>query len=200
MASRKSLLGLRWPWSTTGSPAARRRKMPRGLMLVPDATLYTLIHRRGSLSPTIESMKIRTSAAQKVPGVFAGIGTCCRSCPWPARLALPRRRGPRDPATSHCRQGGHCPDPESRICCTSRRCAYAWLAGILIWRAGPTDRWRLLARQLTIAVQAGSPTASRVSPLRRDLETVRRRIARCYRRDGRVIQPPVDVEFLHSRG
>ena len=36
----------------------------------PGATLYTLIHGRGSLSPAIESMKIRTSAFQRIPGVF----------------------------------------------------------------------------------------------------------------------------------
>src|ERR1700753_1045267 len=36
----------------------------------PKATLYTLIHRRGALSPAIESMDIRTSPLQKVPGIF----------------------------------------------------------------------------------------------------------------------------------
>ena len=36
----------------------------------PRARLYTLIHRRGSTSPSIESMRIRTSPLQRVPGVF----------------------------------------------------------------------------------------------------------------------------------
>src|SRR3954453_12817555 len=36
----------------------------------PDATLHTLIHRRGALSPTIEEMDIRPSLLQQVPGVF----------------------------------------------------------------------------------------------------------------------------------
>ena len=36
----------------------------------PDAQLYTLFHRRGSLSPAIESMTIRTSPLQRIPGVF----------------------------------------------------------------------------------------------------------------------------------
>ena len=36
----------------------------------PDATLYTLIHRRGALSPAIESMEIRTSPLQRIPGIF----------------------------------------------------------------------------------------------------------------------------------
>src|SRR5246127_4176919 len=36
----------------------------------PDATLYTLIHRRGAVSPAIEALRIRTSPLQHVPGVF----------------------------------------------------------------------------------------------------------------------------------
>src|SRR6187402_3404309 len=36
----------------------------------PRAVLYTLIHRRGSTSPAIESMTIRTSPRQRVPGVL----------------------------------------------------------------------------------------------------------------------------------
>ena len=36
----------------------------------PRATLHTLIHRTGSLSSEIESMKIRTSPLQKIPGIL----------------------------------------------------------------------------------------------------------------------------------
>jgi hypothetical protein len=36
----------------------------------PRSALYTLIHRRGSLSPTIEAMRIQTSPLQLIPGVF----------------------------------------------------------------------------------------------------------------------------------
>src|SRR4051795_10775214 len=36
----------------------------------PDATLHTLIHRVGKLSPTIEGMSIRTSPLQRLPGIF----------------------------------------------------------------------------------------------------------------------------------
>src|SRR6202034_108116 len=35
----------------------------------PDATLYTLLHRRGALHPAIEAMDIRTSPLQRIPGV-----------------------------------------------------------------------------------------------------------------------------------
>jgi glycosyltransferase involved in cell wall biosynthesis len=36
--------------------------------LYPDATIFTLFHRRGHLSPLIERMEIRTSWLQRVPG------------------------------------------------------------------------------------------------------------------------------------
>src|SRR3954452_16728310 len=36
----------------------------------PDATLHTLIHRRGALSPAIEAMTIRPSPLQRLPGVL----------------------------------------------------------------------------------------------------------------------------------
>src|SRR4030065_1075068 len=35
--------------------------------LYPDATLFTLIHNRGSVSPLIERMRIRTSFLQSAP-------------------------------------------------------------------------------------------------------------------------------------
>src|SRR3954451_10364298 len=37
---------------------------------LPGATLHTLIHRRGGLSPAIEAMAIRTTPLQGVPGIF----------------------------------------------------------------------------------------------------------------------------------
>src|SRR5689334_15338967 len=36
----------------------------------PDAELFTLIHRRGALSPAIEAMSIRTSPLQRIPGAL----------------------------------------------------------------------------------------------------------------------------------
>src|SRR6476660_3200755 len=36
----------------------------------PGATLHTLIHRRGALSPTIEGMRIQTSPLQRIPGAL----------------------------------------------------------------------------------------------------------------------------------
>src|SRR5215469_12128403 len=56
----------------------------------PDATLYTLIHRRGALSPAIESMDIRTSPLQRVPGVFRHYRHLLPVMPLAARAWRPR--------------------------------------------------------------------------------------------------------------
>src|SRR6516165_10525684 len=56
----------------------------------PDATLYTLIHRRGSLSPAIEAMDIRTSALQRVPGIFRHYRHLLPVMPLAARTWRPR--------------------------------------------------------------------------------------------------------------
>ena len=38
--------------------------------LFPDATLFTLLHDKGSVSSVIENMDIKTSFLQKIPGIF----------------------------------------------------------------------------------------------------------------------------------
>lgn len=39
--------------------------------LFPDATIFTLIHKKGSVSEKIEKMDIRTSYLQRIPGIFS---------------------------------------------------------------------------------------------------------------------------------
>src|SRR6516164_5807479 len=56
----------------------------------PDATLYTLIHRRGALSPAIEAMNIRTSPLQRIPGIFRHYRHLLPVMPLAARTWRPR--------------------------------------------------------------------------------------------------------------
>src|SRR5258708_21571438 len=60
----------------------------------PDATLHTLIHRRGALSPTIEAMAIRTSPLQRGPGVFRHYRRLLPLTPLPTPAWEPRAAGP----------------------------------------------------------------------------------------------------------
>ncbi len=163
----------------------------------PDATLYTLIHRRGSLSPTIESMNIRTSSLQKVPGVFRWYRHLLPVMPLAAKGWRPR-----DVdlviSLSHCVAKAVVPPPGvAHICYCFTPMRYAWQGRdtyLESWSDRPLRR--LLARRLLSRLRRWDrATASRVSHFVAISETVRRRISRCYRRDSRVIQPPVNVEF-----
>jgi glycosyltransferase involved in cell wall biosynthesis len=163
----------------------------------PDATLYTLIHRRGSLSPAIESMAIRTSPLQRIPGVFGHYRHLLPIMPLAARAWRPR-----DVdlviSLSHCVAKAVIPPegvPHVCYCFTPMR--YAWQARETYlegWSNRPVRR--ILARTMLSRLRRWDrATASRVSHFVAISETVRGRIARCYRRDSRVIQPPVDTAF-----
>ena len=76
----------------------------------PDATLYTLIHRRGSLSPAIEAMAIRTSPLQRIPGVFRHYRTLLPLMPLAARAwRLGDGRPRRQPEPLRGQGGRACP-------------------------------------------------------------------------------------------
>ncbi len=163
----------------------------------PQATLYTLIHRRGTLSPAIESMKIRTSWLQRIPGVFRWYRHLLPIMPLAARgwrvkdvdLVI---------SLSHCVAKAVVPPPGvAHICYCFTPMRYAWQGRdtyLESWSDRPVRR--LLARRMLSRLRRWDRrTASRVSHFVAISDTVRRRIARCYRRDSRVIQPPVNVEF-----
>ena len=72
----------------------------------PGATLHTLFHRRGSLSPAIESMAIQTSPLQHVPGIFRVLSpSSAAHAAGRAVLAAQGRRPRRQPESLR-RQGG----------------------------------------------------------------------------------------------
>ena len=163
----------------------------------PEATLYTLIHRRGSLSPAIESMAIRTSPLQRIPGVFRHYRHLLPIMPLAARAWRPR-----DVdlviSLSHCvAKAVVVPDGVPHVCYCFTPMRYAWQGRetyLGAWTKRPLRR--ILARTMLSRLRRWDrATASRVSHFVAISETVRGRIARCYRRDSRVIQPPVDAAF-----
>jgi glycosyltransferase involved in cell wall biosynthesis len=163
----------------------------------PDATLYSLLHKRGSLSPAIESMKVRTSFLQNIPGVFRWYRHLLPIMPLAARGW---RLGDVDLviSLSHCVAKAVVPPPGvPHICYCFTPMRYAWQGRdtyLESWSDRPVRR--MLARRMLSRLRRWDrATASRVSHFVAISETVRKRIARCYRRDSRVIQPPVDVEF-----
>jgi glycosyltransferase involved in cell wall biosynthesis len=163
----------------------------------PRAALYTLIHRRGALSPVIESMDIRTSPLQHVPGVFRHYRHLLPVMPLAARAWRP---GAVDLviSLSHCVAKAVVPPagvPHVCYCFTPMR--YAWQAQetyLESWSRRPVRR--TLARAMLGRLRRwDQTTARRVSHFVAISRTVRERIARCYGRESLVIEPPVDVAF-----
>ena len=164
----------------------------------PEATLYTLIHRRGSLSPAIESMTIRTSPLQLIPGVFRHYRHLLPIMPLAARAWRPK-----DVdlviSLSHCVAKAVVPPPGvPHVCYCFTPMRYAW-QGRETYLESWSDRPDAPGAGQDVALAASGDgiwrRPSRVTHFVAISETVRERIARCYRRESRVIQPPVDVDF-----
>jgi glycosyltransferase involved in cell wall biosynthesis len=167
------------------APAARR---------YPYATLYTLLHKRGSVPAEIERLQIRTSWLNVLPG-------------WPKyyRYLLPLMPGavkwkfPKDTdlvlSFSHCvAKGVKAPVgvPHISYCFTPMR--YAWhQRGQYFRDAGLKAKLRdsLLSR----IRDWDKRTAANVTRFIAISETIRTRIRECYDRDSTVIYPPADTEF-----
>ncbi len=163
----------------------------------PGATLHTLIHRKGALSPAIEAMTIRPSPLQRVPGIFDHYRKLLPAMPMAARSW---RVGDVDlvVSLSHCVAKMVRPPrgvPHVCYCFTPMR--YAWDgrdAYLDSWSDRPVRR-ALAGALLDRLRERDRASSGRVSHFVAISETVRGRIARCYGRDSRVIQPPVDADF-----
>jgi glycosyltransferase involved in cell wall biosynthesis len=163
----------------------------------PQAMLYTLIHRRGSTSPIIEAMKIRTSPLQRVPGVFRHYRHLLPLMPLAASTWKPRNVE-LVISLSHCvAKSVRAPRGVPHLCYCFTPMRYAW-QGRDAYLEGWNDRpvRRAMARLLLDHLrQWDHKTARRVTHFVAISETVKRRIAAWYSRDSVVIPPPVDTEF-----
>jgi glycosyltransferase involved in cell wall biosynthesis len=163
----------------------------------PDATLHTLIHRPGAMSPAIEAMNIRTTPLQRVPGVFRHYRGLLPLMPLAARSWAP---GAVDLviSLSHCvAKAVRVPEGVPHVCYCFTPMRYAW-HGRDAYLDGWTERpiRRALAVNLLNRLRAWDrATAARVTHVVAISETVRQRIARCYGRESLVIPPPVNTRF-----
>ncbi|HEV8675287.1 MAG TPA: glycosyltransferase [Methylomirabilota bacterium] len=168
--------------------------------LYPTATIHTLVHVPGSVSPAIEARPIRTSFIQRLPGAPSRFRQYLPLFP----LAMARFRFDGYDlvlSTSHCVALGVQPPPATAhvaYCFTPMR--YAW------------DFREEYLRRLPAGLRAGSRAA--LAALRRwDRGAGRRagylacisrhvgeRIRYAYGRDARVIYPPVRTDFFQPDG
>src|SRR5712664_775864 len=162
----------------------------------PAARLFNVLHRRGSVSPSIERLEPRSSFLRFLPGVHRYYRYLLPLMPLAAQWRLP----PCDLviSCSHCvAKSARAPHGVPHVCYCFTPMRYAWnmRAAYLGENGGVRGT---LGRLVLDRLQAWDRrTADRVSHFIAISKTVQRRIRACYGRDSRVIYPPVDTDFFH---
>ncbi|MBN9120692.1 MAG: glycosyltransferase [Planctomycetes bacterium] len=163
----------------------------------PDARLYTLLHKRGSVSPAIENVRVRPSALNALPRVDRYYRYLLPLMPFAAGWRV-------DDADlvvslSHAvAKSARPPKGVPHVCYCFTPMRYAWHMKDAYFR-----KTGLLGRLKARAVDAllsqirnwDRRTAARVTHFVAISNTVRDRIRDCYGRDAVVIYPPVDTDF-----
>lgn len=166
----------------------------------PGATLHTLMHKKGALTPDIERLAIRTSWLQNLPGIFRYYRYTLPVMPLASRSW---KVGPVDLVLSfsHCvAKAVRVPEgvPHISYCFTPMR--YAWHqrdayfsenSRSPIKRATDSVRDTILDRIRTWDAK----TAAGVSHFVAISHTIAKRIREAYGRDSEVIYPPVDTNY-----
>jgi glycosyltransferase involved in cell wall biosynthesis len=163
----------------------------------PLSPLFTLLHRRGSVSPAIERRPVHTSFLQHLPRVHRYYRYLLPLMPRAARWPLP------DcdlvVSFSHCvAKSAQPPRGVPHVCYCFTPMRYAWhMRTSYFGNDKPRSlKGRLLGRFLEMLRQWDRRTAERVTHFVAISQTVRRRIAECYGRSSEVIYPPVDTDFF----
>jgi glycosyltransferase involved in cell wall biosynthesis len=166
----------------------------------PHAELFTLLHRRGSVSAAIERLRPRTSFLNLLPENHRYYRYLLPLMP---AAVTSWRLPPCDLVVSfsHCVAKAIRPRrgvvPHVCYCFTPMR--YAWHMREAYFGAERVRgvKARLLERVLSWLRAWDRRTADGVTHFLAISETVRRRIAECYNRDSTVLYPPVDTDFYH---
>jgi glycosyltransferase involved in cell wall biosynthesis len=166
----------------------------------PEASLFTLLHRRGSTSPAIEQLRPRTSFLDYLPGAHRYYRYLLPLMPaavasWrlpPADLVV---------SFSHCvakaaRPAVTAKGPTPHVCYCFTPMRYVWHLRDAYFGGRFRDLpARLLDRLLDKLREWDRRTAAGVSHFIAISGTVAVRIRECYGRDSTVIYPPVDTDF-----
>jgi glycosyltransferase involved in cell wall biosynthesis len=159
----------------------------------PDAPLYTVLHRRGSVSPAIEERPLQTSFLQHLPGVHRYYRYLLPMMPATVRWRLP----PCDLvlSISHCvAKGVRPPEGVPHVCYCLTPMRYAWHMKDAYFQGRGPRQW-MIDRLLARLREWDRATASQVTHFIAISEVVRQRIRECYGRDSGMIYPPVDTDF-----
>ncbi len=164
----------------------------------PEAPLFTLIYRTGSVSPAIENRPVRTSWLQRFPEVHRYYRYLLPLMPaatasWrlpPCELVL---------SFSHCvAKAVQPPQGAVHVCYCFTPMRYAWHMRDAYFSDGFDQGVSLEIRNrfLEWLRDWDRRTAARVTHFLAISRTVQRRIQECYQRNSEVIYPPVDTDFF----
>lgn len=166
--------------------------------LFPEATAYTLLHKKGSVSETISRMKIKTSFVQNLP--FA-LDHYQKYLPlFPTAIEQFDLTGfDLVISSSHCVAKGVITAPHTcHICYCLTPMRYAWEMYHTYFSKNsisPLVRWSIPFFMNYLRTW-DEKSADRVDHFVAISENVKRRIKKHYRRDAEVIYPPVDTEYF----
>jgi glycosyltransferase involved in cell wall biosynthesis len=163
--------------------------------IFPEADLFTLLHVPGSVSPLIESRRIRTSFIQRLPGAAERYRLLLPLFPFAVErfdlsgydLVL---------SSSHCvAKGVRVPKKALHLCYCFTPMRYVWDLYDDYFGARAGLAVRLLMPPVASALRHWDRiTASRAHHFAAISHCVAERVARCYGRAAEVIYPPVDVQ------
>ena len=168
----------------------------------PQATLFALVHIRGSVSPTIERMPIRTSFIQHLPMAASRYRHYLPLFP-AAIQHFDMREFDCIISSNHCVAKGVRASPEAlHLCYCYTPMRYIW--GLYDDYFGPGRAGLLTRVGMGLAVQHlrrwDVRTAANPHHFIAISENVRKRIAEIYKRDSDLIYPPVETaSFSISR-
>jgi glycosyltransferase involved in cell wall biosynthesis len=170
------------------------------VLLYPTATVHTLVHARGSVSPLIEARPIRTSFIQHLPGAPRRFRAYLPLFPLAVRQ-LDLRGYDLVISTSHCVALGVRPPREAcHIVYSFTPMRYAWGADGEYLRRLPAAS-RPVARALLAGLRRWDRAAgARAGHLAAISHHVAGRVREAYGRPARVIYPPVRTAFFQPDG
>jgi len=159
----------------------------------PEASLFTLLHDRGSVSESIERLEPTTSFLQRFPGVKNYYRYLLPLMPAAIRKPLPACDVV--VSSSHCvAKSVAVPPGALHVCYCFTPMRYAWhMRGSYGWRG--VKGW-FIDRLLDRIRAWDRRTAAGVTHFVAISKEVQRRIRDCYGRDSVVIYPPVDTEYF----
>ena len=163
----------------------------------PKAPLYTILHKRGSVSPEIENRSITASLLSKLPAVDRYYRYLLPAMP----LAAANWRLPRCDLVvsfSHCvAKAARAPEGVPHVCYCFTPMRYAWHQRRAYFGHERLGRWKSSAvhRLLKMLREWDRRTSERVTHFVAISRTVQERIRECYGRASAVIYPPVDTDF-----